>query len=131
MSLERTIPGMAVDAIKSRQFRQAVIIVDFYKAHNALPPVIVIHLGTNGAITNDVFDQIMRTIGPGHPVYFLTARVPGSGRPRSTRPSTRDRRVGTTPTSSNGAASRAATTTGSSPTGSTSAHPVRLRTPVS
>jgi hypothetical protein len=76
VSLEAAIPGMAVDAVKSRQFRQAVIIVDYYKSKNALPPVIVIHLGTNGAITNDLFDQIMRAIGPGHTVYFLTARVP-------------------------------------------------------
>ncbi len=75
-SLESTIPGFAVDAAKSRQFAQAIIVVDYYIAHGALPTVIVIHLGTNGRITNDQFDQMMTTIGPGHTVYFLTARVP-------------------------------------------------------
>lgn len=75
-SLERLMPQMAVDAVKSRQFRQAVIIIDYYKAHHALPSAIVIHLGTNGAITSGIFDQIMQAIGPGHSVYFLTARVP-------------------------------------------------------
>jgi peptidoglycan/LPS O-acetylase OafA/YrhL len=75
-SLVATIPGIGVDAIKSRQFFQAVTIVQQYESLSALPPVVVIHLGTNGRITNDIFDQIMRTIGPKHDVYFLTARVP-------------------------------------------------------
>jgi len=75
-SLESTIPGMAVDAIKSRQFYQAIDIVRQYESLHALPATIVIHLGTNGRITNDLFDQMMQTIGPGHQVYFLTARVP-------------------------------------------------------
>jgi peptidoglycan/LPS O-acetylase OafA/YrhL len=75
-SLVATIPGIGVDAIKSRQFFQAVTIVQQYESLSALPPVIVIHLGTNGRINNDLFDQIMRAIGPKHTVYFLTARVP-------------------------------------------------------
>ncbi len=75
-SLESAIPGMAVDAVKSRQFAQAILVVDQYKAAGALPPVIVIHLGTNGRITDSLFDQMMQAIGPGHTVYFLTARVP-------------------------------------------------------
>jgi hypothetical protein len=36
----------------------------------------VIHSGTNGRITDGMFDTMMRTVGPGHQVYFLTARVP-------------------------------------------------------
>jgi len=75
-SLVATIPGIGVDAIKSRQFFQAITIVQQYESLSALPPVVVIHLGTNGRITNTLFDQIMQTIGPKHTVYFLTARVP-------------------------------------------------------
>jgi len=75
-SLETTISGMAVDAVRSRQFSQAISIVAQYKALGALPQTIVIHLGTNGRITNDLFDQMMQTIGAGHRVFFLTARVP-------------------------------------------------------
>jgi len=75
-SLEATIPGMAVDAVRSRQFAQALDVVRTYESYGALPATVVIHLGTNGRITNDLFDQIMRTIGPGHKVFFLTARVP-------------------------------------------------------
>jgi peptidoglycan/LPS O-acetylase OafA/YrhL len=75
-SLVATIPGMAVDAVKSRQFREAATVVQEYKNLGALPSVVVFHLGTNGGITNALFDQLMQTIGPGHRVYFLTARVP-------------------------------------------------------
>ncbi len=75
-SLIATIPGMAVDAIKSRQFFQAILIVQQYKTLGLLPGTIVLHLGTNGRITSDLFNQMMQTIGPGHQVYFLTARVP-------------------------------------------------------
>jgi peptidoglycan/LPS O-acetylase OafA/YrhL len=75
-SLQSTIPGMAIDAAVSRQFAQAIDVVRTYESYGALPSTVVIHLGTNGRITNDTFDQIMRTIGPGHNVYFLTARVP-------------------------------------------------------
>ncbi len=75
-ALVATIAGMAVDATKSRQFGQAINVVQQYKNLSALPSVIVIHLGTNGRISNDQFDQMMRTIGPANQVYFLTARVP-------------------------------------------------------
>jgi peptidoglycan/LPS O-acetylase OafA/YrhL len=77
-SLIAAIPGMAVDAVRSRQFTQAIQVVQQYESLVALPTVLVIHLGTNGHITGDMFDQMMRTIGRGHTVYFLTARVPRS-----------------------------------------------------
>ena len=60
-SLLATIPGIAVDAVKSRQFGEAITIVQSYESLGALPSVIVVHLGTNGRITNDLFDQLMRT----------------------------------------------------------------------
>ncbi|MDQ1384333.1 MAG: hypothetical protein QOG65_1712, partial [Actinomycetota bacterium] len=75
-SLVADIPGMAVDAIRSRQFTQAITVVGLYKAAGLLPRDIVLHLGTNGRITDSMFDQMMQTVGPGHRVYFLTARVP-------------------------------------------------------
>jgi peptidoglycan/LPS O-acetylase OafA/YrhL len=75
-SLQSTIPGMAVDAARSRQFYQAVPVLQTYKSYGALPPTIVVGLGTNGRITDQLFDEIMNTIGPGHQVYFMTARVP-------------------------------------------------------
>ena len=75
-ALLATVSGIAVDAARSRQFGEAINVVTQYKNLLALPNVIVIHLGTNGRISGDQFDQMMRTIGPGRRVYFLTARVP-------------------------------------------------------
>jgi lysophospholipase L1-like esterase len=75
-ALLATVSGIAVDAAKSRQFGEAINVVTQYKNLLALPNVIVIHLGTNGRISGDQFDQMMRTIGTGRRVYFLTARVP-------------------------------------------------------
>jgi hypothetical protein len=73
-SLESTIPGMAVDAVTSRQFYQAPAVLQQYAS--VLPGTIVIGLGTNGRVTDQLFDQMMSTIGPNHQVYFLTVRVP-------------------------------------------------------
>jgi peptidoglycan/LPS O-acetylase OafA/YrhL len=75
-SLESTIPVMAVDAVTSRQFYQAPPVIQQYASLGALPGTIVIGLGTNGRVTDSLFDQMMSTIGPGHQVYFLTVRVP-------------------------------------------------------
>jgi peptidoglycan/LPS O-acetylase OafA/YrhL len=75
-TLESTIPGMAVDAARSRQFWDGIAVVQQYASLNALPSTLVIGLGTNGRITDQLFDQMMNTIGPGHQVFFLTTRVP-------------------------------------------------------
>jgi peptidoglycan/LPS O-acetylase OafA/YrhL len=69
------IPGIAVDAVKSRQFGEAVAIVGYYKQNNILPPTIVIHLGTNGVITTGALDQIMSLTGNSR-VFFVNDRVP-------------------------------------------------------
>jgi sugar lactone lactonase YvrE len=75
-SLESAVPGIRVDAVLSRQFVQAIQVVEADKAASSLPATIVVHLGTNGRVTDALFDQLMRAVGPGHAVYFVTARVP-------------------------------------------------------
>jgi peptidoglycan/LPS O-acetylase OafA/YrhL len=77
-ALKRTIPSMVVDAKVSRQFGEAIAVLNTYRSQHLLPPTIVMHLGTNGRITPSLFAQAMNTIGPGHQVYFLTPRVPRS-----------------------------------------------------
>jgi peptidoglycan/LPS O-acetylase OafA/YrhL len=75
-ALVNAIPGIGVDAAVSRQFWQSTLVLAYYVQHNLEPPVVVVHSGTNGRVTDAMFDQMMQTIGPGHQVYFLTARVP-------------------------------------------------------
>jgi hypothetical protein len=74
-ALIQTIPGIAVDAVKSRQFGEAVALVGKYENMHLLPNVLVIHLGTNGRVTPGAIDQIMQLAGKRY-VFFLTARVP-------------------------------------------------------
>ena len=77
-SLQAAIPGMVVDAVVSRQFANAIPVLQSYKDQGLLPPVVVVHLGTNGRFGDPEFDTMMATIGPERQVYFLTARMPRS-----------------------------------------------------
>jgi peptidoglycan/LPS O-acetylase OafA/YrhL len=74
-ALEAKLPGIAVDAKVSRQFGHAIDVLRAYRDAGVLPGVVVIHLGTNGRLSNEAFDQMMQ-IAEGRQVYFLTARVP-------------------------------------------------------
>ena len=76
VALEATVPGMAIDATKSRQFGEAVGIMEQYRDAGALPATVVVHLGTNGRATEGAIDQVMEVAGPDRTVYFVTARVP-------------------------------------------------------
>ena len=69
---------MVVDAVVSRQFANAIAALQSYKDQGLLPPIIVVHLGTNGRFGDPEFDTMMATIGPERQAYFLTARVPRS-----------------------------------------------------
>jgi hypothetical protein len=75
-ALIQTIPNIHVDAAVSRQFWQATGVMQFYRDHGLLPSIVIVGLGTNGQVTDGLFDQMMQAIGPNHYVYFLTARVP-------------------------------------------------------
>jgi len=75
-SLHQAIPGIFVDAVVSRQFWDAITVVQAYKNEGLLPGKIVIHLGTNGAFRDDQFEQIMSEIGPERQVYFVNAHEP-------------------------------------------------------
>jgi hypothetical protein len=82
-ALEHAIPEAHVDAAVSRQFDDAIPTIDAAKRLGALPPTIVIHLGTNGPSGPDAFDlvgaefkTIMETVGTGSEVYFVSVKVP-------------------------------------------------------
>jgi len=76
VALESAIPGVVVDAVLSRQFSQADQVLEQYKNLDALPDTVVIALGTNGSVTADALDAIMRAVGPQRRVYFVAVRVP-------------------------------------------------------
>ena len=45
-------------------------------AFNTLGHVVLIHLGTNGVITDKMIDRLMGIVGPARQVYFITPKVP-------------------------------------------------------
>jgi peptidoglycan/LPS O-acetylase OafA/YrhL len=75
-SLKQKIPGIFVDAWVSRQFWDATVVLQAYKSEGLLPPTVVVHMGTNGAFSDDQFDQMMAVIGPKRKVFFINAREP-------------------------------------------------------
>jgi hypothetical protein len=76
--LRKNIPGIAINAEKSRQFGSAIEVLSGMAAYNTLGPVVLIHLGTNGTITPAMIDKVMEIAGPHRQVYFVTPKVPRS-----------------------------------------------------
>jgi hypothetical protein len=71
--------GFVVDAVKSRQFYEAVSIVKRKKRHGLLRQKIVIHLGTNGVLIRaGDCDTIARLAGSSRRVYLVTVTGPPS-----------------------------------------------------
>ena len=75
-ALERNIPGIFVNAVTSRQFGDVREVIAGMLAFNTLGHVVLIHLGTNGVITDGMLDDVMRAVGPDRVVYFITPKVP-------------------------------------------------------
>jgi hypothetical protein len=71
------MPGILVDAKVSRSFPNAIEVLRWYAANNSLRDVVVVHMGTNGAFSDEQFDELMAVAGD-RPVVFLNARVPRS-----------------------------------------------------
>jgi hypothetical protein len=78
---ELTARGIRVNAIVSRQFRDAVPLVRRLKAEGRLRRKVIIHLGNNGIlIVAADCDRISEIAGPGRTVYLVTLRIPRSFR---------------------------------------------------
>lgn len=69
--------GIVVDAIKSRQVREGLQVINYYTSIRQLGDNVVIHLGTNGSTTTETFHQLMGPMVDVERVVVLTVRVPG------------------------------------------------------
>jgi hypothetical protein len=78
---ELSARGIHVNAVVSRQFRDAVAIVERLKANGRLRRKVVIHLGNNGIlIDGDDCDRISQVAGPDRTVYLVNLKIPRSYR---------------------------------------------------
>jgi hypothetical protein len=69
--------GFVVDAAENRQGPQVVDVVSKLRAAGRLGNTVVIHIGTNGEVTDDTFAKIMANLPPAdvQSVWFLTVRA--------------------------------------------------------
>lgn len=68
--------GLVVDAVKSRQVREGLQVINYYSSIGQLGDNVVIHLGTNGSTTTETFHQLIEPMADVARVVVLTVRVP-------------------------------------------------------
>jgi len=73
--LQRLIPGVAVDAQVSRQFSEAGPQAVRLAGLGALGPIVVVHLGTNGPMSDAALDRLLDALEDRR-VILVTAKVP-------------------------------------------------------
>jgi hypothetical protein len=74
---ELTARGIKVNAVVSRQFRDAVPLVQRLKAEGKLRRKVIVHLGTNGILIAAAdCDRISELAGPGRTVYLVNLKIP-------------------------------------------------------
>lgn len=67
-----------VDATVSRQFRQSDDTLRAYAARNELGSLVVVHLGTNGPVTAQEFDDLMRVLRGVERVVIVNVQLNGT-----------------------------------------------------
>jgi peptidoglycan/LPS O-acetylase OafA/YrhL/lysophospholipase L1-like esterase len=77
-ALQAKIPGIHVDAAVSRQFGTGIDLIRQLKAAGQLSPVVVIHLGTNGTITDGHMQALKDLLADRQRVIFVNLKVPRS-----------------------------------------------------
>jgi peptidoglycan/LPS O-acetylase OafA/YrhL len=75
-ALEQRLGSVRVDAAVSRQFGTAIDIIRSWHDNNILSDTVVVHMGTNGIITQGHIDAIMDILKDRKRVVFLNLKVP-------------------------------------------------------
>jgi hypothetical protein len=76
--LEADLPGVTVDGMVSRQFEAGIAVVQAARAAGTLGNVLVVELGTNGAVTSSDIDAMMQAAAGVRRVVFVNVDVPRS-----------------------------------------------------
>ena len=75
-NLQEIIPNIYISAKVGRQAYQAPAIVSSLKAEGHLQDIVVLNLGSNGTISDDDANKMLKTIGTKRQVYWITTHVP-------------------------------------------------------
>ena len=74
--LQEAFPGISIDAVVSRQMRQAPDIVRELSEGDGVRPIVVIGLGTNGPIAVETIDTVMSLVAPETLVVLVNVQAP-------------------------------------------------------
>lgn len=80
--IKRTISDVEIDAKVGRQAFEVFQIIDKHKDSIDRNSTVVIHLGNNGFIKQDILEGIVKKIGKDKKIYFLTVNAPVPWRDR-------------------------------------------------
>lgn len=75
-NLQKLMPKTYVDAKVGRQGTEAPGIIKDLKSQGHLSKVVILNMGTNGPMTDQTINQIIKAIGPGHQIFWVNAHVP-------------------------------------------------------
>ena len=65
-----------IDAVEARQVEDGVAAIEAFAAEGRLTPVVVVHLGNNGAAPPGALDRVVAAVGPERRLVLATVRVP-------------------------------------------------------
>lgn len=74
--LQARFPGIAIDAVVSRQMHQAPARLQRLADRGALRPYVIVGLGTNGAIDTATLREIRSIVGPDRALVLVSAQAP-------------------------------------------------------
>ena len=76
-ALQRALDGdVTIDAAVGRQFAVLGDVIRFYTERDRLPANLVIHLGSNGPVSDKVLDDALGALAPGTRAFVVNVRVP-------------------------------------------------------
>lgn len=65
-----------LDAVKGRRATESIAFLQQLAADGALRPIVVLHIGNNGAISSDSFNAAYDAVGPDRTLVLVRIRVP-------------------------------------------------------
>jgi hypothetical protein len=76
-ALQKDIPGLTtIDARGSRQIPEATRVLKRLRASGGLGKVVILHIGDNGAVTDEEFDDVMKVLSNTRKVLVVNTTVP-------------------------------------------------------
>jgi hypothetical protein len=74
-AVQAALPGVQIDAAVSRQFGEAVAIVETRRAAGALGDALIVHMGTNGPVMPGQLEHLMQAVARVPRVVMVTVEV--------------------------------------------------------